>query len=90
MQELMYDKWMNDHEPLGCSVVFDDERLETYGDDMEKVERQMKENPNHVWTAVEGDDGKLYVLAGYHHVNRLHHFITKKPWTNADLIVIDD
>lgn len=39
---------------------------------------------NRVWTIVEGDDGNLWALTGYHVVNRLHYVITEEEWTEAD------
>lgn len=34
----------------------------------------------HVWTVVDGDDGGLYALAGFHVVNRVGYLLTERPW----------
>jgi hypothetical protein len=39
---------------------------------------------NNVWTVVEGDNGKLYALTGFHIVNKLHYVVTEEPWTQED------
>jgi hypothetical protein len=55
--------------------------LETYGPELELV-RSFP--PNQIWTVVDGDDGELYVCAGYHLVNRINYLITKNPWVTGD------
>jgi hypothetical protein len=37
-----------------------------------------------VWTVVSGDSGKLWAIAGFHIVNKLHYAITEQPWTEED------
>jgi hypothetical protein len=71
---------IDDYVPLfreDCSIAF-----ETYGEDLDFVKSQ---NPNHVWTLVDGDNGELVVVAGYHFVNRVHYIITLKPWKDSTL-----
>lgn len=34
---------------------------------------------NHIWTAVDGDDGKIYLLSGRHVVNRIYYVVTQLP-----------
>lgn len=41
---------------------------------------------NRIWTLLDCD-GKLYVCAGWHYVNRLGYFITDIPWPNQNLSV---
>jgi len=45
---------------------------------------QDKITANQVWTVVEGDDGRLYALTGFHIVNKLYYAITEEPWTEED------
>ena len=56
------------------------ERFETYGKELEFVLAIANTEPNRVWTLVEGDDGNLFIISGYHLVNRLNYFITVKPF----------
>jgi hypothetical protein len=37
---------------------------------------------NHVWTAVDTDDGSAYV-AGWHAVNQYAYLVTKVPWADG-------
>jgi len=61
--------------------------FETYGDEVEFVKSQ---NPNNIWTWVDGDSGRSYILSGYRFVNRIGYFITEKPWeTDVDVLVQD-
>jgi len=56
---------------------------ETYGEELEYVRKQAQENPKKVWTLLEAD-GKQYVCAGYHFVNRLGYFITEVEFDNEN------
>lgn len=39
----------------------------------------------HLWTIVEGDDGDLYAVAGWHYVNRIKYVTTQEAWNeNAE------
>jgi hypothetical protein len=52
--------------------------FETYGEEVEFVKSQ---DPNHIWTEVDGDSG-TYIVAGYHFVNRIQYYVTEKPWSD--------
>lgn len=54
--------------------------FETYGDEFEFVRKQ---NPEHVWTLLSGDDGD-YIGNGSHFVNRLGYFVCLTPVRNGD------
>src|SRR5580765_4047590 len=47
--------------------------FETYGDELEFVRQQ---DPQTVWTFVDGDDGDQYVISGFHFVNRIGYLIS--------------
>jgi hypothetical protein len=55
----------------GCGCLF-----ETYGDELDFVRRQ---DPRTIWTLVDGDDGDLYLVSGYHLVNRIGYLISTVP-----------
>ena len=57
----------------GKEVGYD--RFETYGHDYKMV---CAAKPDHVWTVVEAE-GSLYLVPGWHYVNRLFYFITRYP-----------
>lgn len=50
--------------------------FETYGPELEFVRSQ---DPRHVWTLVDGDDGDQYVISGFHWVNRIGYLISIVP-----------
>lgn len=49
---------------------------ETFGEDLQTIRET---NSNNVWTLVDGDNGKLYIIQGYHLVNRVNYLITDIP-----------
>jgi hypothetical protein len=58
-----------DTEGTGCL-------FETFGEELEFVRRQ---DPRTVWTLVDGEDGDLYLVSGYHFVNRIGYLISTVP-----------
>jgi hypothetical protein len=50
--------------------------FETYGEEFEFVRQQ---DPAHVWTLVDGDDGDMYVINGLHFVNRVGYLVSTLP-----------
>ena len=53
------------------------DKFETYGEELDFVRAQ---DPRCIWTLVDGDDGNLYIVDGYHLVNRINYFITEVPF----------
>ena len=46
--------------------------------------------PAHVWTRIDGDDGCLYNINGWHIVNRVDYIVTEVPWLeHHDYEVLD-
>lgn len=60
---------------------------ETYGEELDYIVEEANANKNNVWTIIE-EDGKMYILSGYHVVNRLGYLITETPYETEDNINI--
>ena len=77
---LTYDDWCAAYAPLKNPVrkdaPFDGTMFETFGDELAFVRDQPADR---IWSLVQGDDGDLYVVSGYHLVNRLGYFVTGRP-----------
>lgn len=54
--------------------------FETYGEELAFVRQQ---DPLTVWTLVDGDDGDMYVVSGFHFVNRIGYLISTVPVPNT-------
>ena len=70
---------VTNHINPNASWGFDDSAgclFETFGEELEFVRRQ---DPCTVWTLVDGEDGDLYLLTGYHFVNRIGYLVSTKP-----------
>lgn len=50
---------------------------ETYGPELAYVRAQ---NPNTVWTVVDGDEGQIVIVSGFHFVNRIGYLVTSYPF----------
>lgn len=79
------DAWEEKYQPIKNTFTqkqdgeFVEDKFETYGEELEYVLTIANSEPARVWTLVEGDDGNLHIISGYHMVNRLNYFITKNP-----------
>jgi hypothetical protein len=85
-QEL--NNWEEKYRPiknrLSGEELFPDDKFETYGGDLDFVRAQ---DPRCIWTLVDGDDGNLYIVDGYHLVNRINYFVTEVPFEGEFLEV---
>jgi hypothetical protein len=78
--EMDFDEWCDTYKPIknhiDTNASFNGEMFETYGDEVEFVKQQ---DPAHIWTYGDGDDGGSYVWNGWSFVNRIGYFITEVP-----------
>ena len=82
--KLTEDQFFDQFKPIknhfDANASYDGHMFETYGQEYEFVNEQLKVNPLKVWTLVEGcDDDNLYITEGWHFVNRLGYFVTEVP-----------
>lgn len=74
--------WEKQYSPIDVN----DEGYETFMEYEEAItlaKTLNKKNPQfHVWTRVDGEDGKLILLNGFRLCNRLDYCVTKKAWGN--------
>ena len=83
------DAWDAKYEPMDNHITKNgDDKFETYGEELKFVRSIHFTEPNRVWTLIEGDSGNLWITNGYHFVNRLNYFVTKKPFESADDIEV--
>lgn len=87
MTEFDFDKKYTYNKKIK-SVEFGDEEgyegmLETYGEDLQQVLKIAKKHPMKVWTMIDGDDG-MYLVQGYHLVNRIYYVITNEDAETED------
>ena len=57
--------------------------LETYGSDLETVNKITSETLKRVWTMMDGEEGMMLV-AGKHLVNRIYYVISNEEYGNED------
>lgn len=71
------DLWEEKYKPLKNHIDTSSyDKFETYGEELEFVRSQ---DNKLIWTLVDGDDGNLYIINGYHLVNRVNYFVTQVP-----------
>ena len=60
--------------------------FETYGEELEFV---MAQDPNHIWTIVDGEDD-VEITNGYHLVNRIGYFVSEVASPDDFVLVRDE
>ncbi|MDD5141017.1 MAG: hypothetical protein PHY43_12250 [Verrucomicrobiales bacterium] len=66
------------------SAPYEGAWFETYGEEELFVRSA---NPKQIWTIVDSDEG-LWLIAGFHIVNRLGYLITQTPWKSENEIYL--
>lgn len=66
----------------------EEQHFETYGKDIEDIQKIFKTTPNKVWTMIECED-KLFYQSGFHKVNRLYYFVTLEEVPENTLIEVE-
>jgi hypothetical protein len=85
MREITEDEFDDEFEFIKNPIVDDGETymFETTGPELDFVKAQPI---NTVWTRVDGDDtDRIYIMSGFHVVNRIGYYITTTPWTEETL-----
>ncbi|HZF02307.1 MAG TPA: hypothetical protein VE344_10470 [Methylomirabilota bacterium] len=77
--EMRYEPMKNNFDE---SAAYEGAWFETFGE-AELFVRNA--DPKTVWTIVEGDEF-LWLIAGFHYVNRFGYLITRTPWKSDDEI----
>ena len=62
--------------PFDSNVGWDGCFFETYGEELQYVRKQ---NSACIWTMIDGDDGRLWLVSGYHYINRINYLISNEP-----------
>jgi hypothetical protein len=78
-------EWEDIFQPIENPFEKDRYAFETYGQDLEFVRKHM---PEFIWTEMDGDSG-VYIVNGYHLVNRIQYYVCKTPMTlDKDIEVV--
>lgn len=80
-----FDIFMEKFEPIEHPNEEGFYMFETYGEELTLVEKHLKEKgPEYVWTAINGEKSKMWLVPGFHRVDRLGYFLTTKPWDEEE------
>jgi hypothetical protein len=92
---MTFGEWEEAYRPqkndLGRHGSFDGYMFETYGKEQDKAWSLFQKEPERVWTVVEGSEDQLmWIMPGWHRVNRFGHFVCDVPCSNDNIQVCDD
>jgi len=92
MAKMTFDSWMDKYKPMKNHIdtnsACEGLMFETYGPELEFVQQQ---DLKCVWTYIE-EDGELYVVSGFHVVDRIGYFVTEVALNEGcvDFKVLED
>jgi len=79
--QISLEDWENYFKPIENENEDGDLRFDYYKDAFIYAEKEFVNKPyQHIWSLVDGDDGKLILLNGYHKVNTLNYLVCNIPW----------
>ena len=88
--EINFETWEEKYKllknHLDDNASYDGKMFETYGKELEFVKKQ---DNNKIWTLVDEENEEMWILSGYHLVNRIGYFITEIPF-EEDIQVNDN
>ena len=84
MNDMTNEQWEAIYKPITNPITEDGLSFETYGDELDYVRSHDEHN---IWTEMDGDNG-VYIVNGYHLVNRIQYYITDVAWRDGDDITI--
>lgn len=82
--EMTYAEWERRYQPIPNHITGEGIAFETFGDELYFVVDQDNQN---IWTEMDGDNG-VYLVNGFHHVNRIQYYVTESQWFEDDDICI--
>ena len=92
-QQINWEQFEADYKPvknhIDNNASYDGFMFETYGAELEAVQKAYKNNPDTVWTVI-GDSGNVDVTSGFHLVNRLGYIITEVPAVGFTDVINED
>lgn len=91
MKTITYDEFFEKYNPqlnhFTSSINEDIYTFETFGEELKYVKKQ---NNQQIWTLVECENEEVWIIPGYHLINRLNYYITEKKWKSENIQVNDN
>jgi len=80
--KLSFDEWVDQFKPIqnefDSNASFNGLMFETFGIENEFVLKIGLKEIGRIWTLVDGDGGKMFIVEGYAFVNRIGYFVTER------------
>jgi hypothetical protein len=89
---MTHEKWVDKYKPIenhfnGEEGSYNNTLFEIYGQEVEHVKKQ---NSNNIWTLIYGENENVYIVSGWHIVNREGYFITEHSFNDNENITVND
>jgi len=86
MIKIDYDEWVEKYKPQDNPNTTEG----SYGNTLFDIDSPPPRTSNRVWTLVSGENENMWIIPGFHYVNREGYFLTEIPWESEDIEVNDN
>jgi|688.fasta_scaffold1335190_1 hypothetical protein len=95
MKTIQYEEFVDTYQPIKNHLVdyapYEECMYETYGEEVEYVvDIANSDKRQTVWTIINGENEKTWIIPGYHYFDRIGYLITTIPWESEDIQVNDN
>ena len=91
MKTITFDTFFEEYKPqlnhFTSSPDNDNYTFETFGEELEYVKKQ---NNKQIWTTIDHENEEVWLIPGFHLVNRMNYYITTKEWESEYIQVNDN
>lgn len=85
--EIFEETYKPQKNPFVQDSSYDGCMFETYGVELAHVKEQDNKN---IWTIINCENEEIWIIPGFHFVDRFGYFITEIPWESEDIQVNDN
>ena len=86
MKKITYDEWEEKYKPQKNPNTVEG----SYGNTLFDIDSHPPRTSNRVWTLISGENENMWIIPGFHYVNREGYFLTEIPWESEDIEVNDN
>jgi hypothetical protein len=86
MKKITYEVWVDQYKPLNNPDTIEG----SYENKFFQIKEHLFKDDKYIWTLVSGENENMWIIPGFHYVNREGYFLTEIPWESEDIEVNDN
>lgn len=86
MKRITYEEWVEKYKPQENPNTVEG----SHNNKLFDTHEQPFTEAQYIWTLVSGENENMWIIPGFHYVNREGYFLTEIPWESEDIEVNDN